>query len=1012
MKTRQQAHRIISYFNKNQKQGPSGSLAIILLANFVLAFLYASIGHITIHFFSENHLVVPTIFIPEGIALAAAIYYGVRIIPGIFVGQFILLWLNHVAFIPTITISAINSTEAILAIVLVEKLKINPRFGKISDLIKFDGLVLLILSPFSSLLGNLVLTPNATFFNHIENLVSWWIGNGMAQVIIPPILLSLFHQPKQFTFAIKNVLMVMLLLTMIFIKFTFSEIPTWAFISLIIPLITFIAFHSKLHEFCFYMLINILYLLAEMTELTPQVVTASNLLHLDFILLAITISHSFLATLVTQNKEATNQISALSKKQYYLLQNNPAIVYACRPFGDYGATYISPNIEHQFGFTPEQFLSRPDFWLTHIHSEDRPKVLENLPLLFKHFSHTHTYRFQTASGEYLWVEDRLNLLFDDNGNPKEIVGSLMVISHLINEEFEINEVEKDLIQIIQNSPNPMVLNDISENPRILVANRQFVKTFGYEIEEIPTVEEWAKQAYPNEQYRKKIFNEWYRRIQLLKANEVTQDTQEVIVTCKDQSKKVVLISANNIRNYTLVTLIDVTAIRESQRHAESQKKSSEIHFDLNLTNLVADIPNQASAYNDLAQLRASFIKEHGNACVILIELDQFKFIIDNYGAKTSDLMLVNVSIGIKKILNVSHKLYRFNHDSFLILADKMDIKKAKKLATDIMKLINQGFHHNNRVISLSACIGILEFSHQTSPTADLITQVLGVKDKAKARGQNSIEAISKDSQLDNLKSPAILKELRQALTRHEFVVYFQPQIDLTSGRIIGAEALLRWFHPQHGIIQPEIFIPLAEENNLIGPIGKYVLLEACKQAKEWLKQGIFLSSISVNLSPLQFNDRYFKKFVLDTLTKMNLDPSLLDLEFTESVLIYDNENILKTIAHLRSKGIKLSVDDFGTGYSSMSYLSMFEVDRIKIDKSFVLKMLHSKEDYAIVQSIIELAKRLSIEVIAEGVEDIKTLKALNDLGCHGVQGSLISHAIDANQFADFYKQYENNPLKL
>ncbi len=170
--------------------------------------------------------------------------------------------------------------------------------------------------------------------------------------------------------------------------------------------------------------------------------------------------------------------------------------------------------------------------------------------------------------------------------------------------------------------------------------------------------------------------------------------------------------------------------------------------------------------------------------------------------------------------------------------------------------------------------------------------------------------------------------------------------------------------------------------------------------------------MSVNLSPLQFKDRYFKKYVLDTLNKMNLDPSLLDLELTESALIYDDETIFKTIADLRAKGIKLSVDDFGTGYSSMSYLRMFEIDRIKIDKSFVLKMLHTKEDYAIVQSIIDLANRLSIEAVAEGVEDAKTLKALKDLGCHTVQGFLISKAIDANQFVDFYKQYENNPLKL
>lgn len=987
--------------------------ASILLANAVLAFLYASIGHITIHFLSNNQLVVPTIFIPEGIALAAAIYYGVRIIPGIFVGQVILLWLNQASLLTTLGVSAVNSAEAILAILLVHKLRINPRFEHISDLIKFDALALLVLSPFSSLLGNLFLNPPASWLNHFENLVSWWTGNGMAQVIIPPILLTLFYQPKQFNFAIKNVLVGMLILAAIFVKFTFDVIPIWAFISFVIPLTTFIAFQSKLHELCCYILIITLYLLTELTERTPQLVTASNLLHLDFILLAITISHTFLALLVMQNRKATEHIASLSKKQHYLLQNNPVIIYACRPFGDYGATYISPNIESQFGYTPEQFLSRPDFWISHVHSEDKDKILGDLPMLFKHSMHSHTYRFQTATGEYLWVEDRLNLQRDEQGNPTEIVGSLMVISHLINEGFEINDVEKDLIQIIQNSSNPMVLNDLSDNPRILFANRQFVKAFGYELEEIPTVDAWAKLAYPNEQYRKKIFSEWYRRVEKLKTNEETTDSQEVIITCKDQTKKVVLISANNIKNYMLVTLVDITAIRESQSNAESQRQSLELRFDyVNRFDTLTNLPNQSSASSDLELLRASVIKHQSHACLILIDLDYFKLINESYGRKTGDFILVNLAMGIKKLLNKSQTLYRLYKDEFLILANNTDSKKAKQLAADIINLINQGVRLNNSVINLTACVGILQITPETSPSEDLITRASSAKDIAKSRGKNSIEVIVEDSQTPNIKRLELLQELKQAVINHEFVVYFQPQIDLTSGKIIGAEALVRWLHPQHGIILPELFIPLAEQNNLIGPIGKFVLVEACKQAKDWLKKGVFLSSMSVNLSPLQFKDRYFKKYVLDTLNKMNLDPSLLDLELTESALIYDDETIFKTIADLRAKGIKLSVDDFGTGYSSMSYLRMFEIDRIKIDKSFVLKMLHTKEDYAIVQSIIDLANRLSIEAVAEGVEDAKTLKALKDLGCHTVQGFLISKAIDANQFADFYKQYENNPLKL
>ena len=246
--------------------------------------------------------------------------------------------------------------------------------------------------------------------------------------------------------------------------------------------------------------------------------------------------------------------------------------------------------------------------------------------------------------------------------------------------------------------------------------------------------------------------------------------------------------------------------------------------------------------------------------------------------------------------------------------------------------------------------------------------------------------------------------LRRAIEREEFVLHYQPQLDLITGTIIGAEALIRWNHPDMGIVSPARFIPVAEESGLIVQIGEWVMGEACRQAVAWQRAGLPPLSIAVNLSAAQFKRGDVTQVVSHALQESGLNPGLLELELTESILMQHVEGVLSTLQSLKRLGVTLSIDDFGTGYSSLSYLKRFDIDKLKIDQSFVRDLASDPDDAAIVRAIIQMAHSLSLKTIAEGVETASALQMLNDFQCDEAQGFHFSQPMPADEFARYVKQ--------
>ena len=345
-------------------------------------------------------------------------------------------------------------------------------------------------------------------------------------------------------------------------------------------------------------------------------------------------------------------------------------------------------------------------------------------------------------------------------------------------------------------------------------------------------------------------------------------------------------------------------------------------------------------------------------------------------------------------------------DEFLIiLPDITDTAVVERIATQILAELAAPFEIEGHTIGISASVGITTYPEHGSDFDILLKNADAAMYAAKTAGKNAYRVFSQEMTVDALDKLKLKAMLRLAIERKEFHLVYQPQIDLQTNRVVGVEALIRWSHPEQGIIPPGRFIPLAEESGMIGEIGEWVVDAACAQGKQWQDAGVEPLVIAVNVSAQQFTNGSILKCVRAALDRTGFQPSCLELEFTESGLLSDIQNSLATIESLRAMGVKMSIDDFGTGYSSLSYLQQFKVEKLKIDQSFVRSIGSSAEGMEIVRAIIQLGKTLQLQVIAEGVETELHHRTLLDLECDEAQGYLFSRPVPAADLVPFLNNW-------
>ncbi len=410
------------------------------------------------------------------------------------------------------------------------------------------------------------------------------------------------------------------------------------------------------------------------------------------------------------------------------------------------------------------------------------------------------------------------------------------------------------------------------------------------------------------------------------------------------------------------------------------------------------LPNRLLFHDRLGQAIERARRNRQFLAVMLVDLDRFKLINDSLGLRVGDAMLRAVGERLRQSLRKSDTVARLGGDEFMVLLHGVGSAEATaRVAQKLLDCLRPPFRIQGDELDTSACIGIAMYPHDGTDPEVLIKNADTALGRAKEQGRNHYQFFTTDMNAAAFQRLMLENRLRRALAQEEFVVYYQPQIDLRSGRIVGVEALLRWFHPDHGMVPPAEFIPLAEETGLIVPIGEWVLETACRQVRAWHGQGFGSLRLGVNLSARQFQQRDLVGRIGRLLAELDFPAELLQLELTESVVMRDAAESVARLRELTALGVELALDDFGTGYSSLGYLRRFPIRALKIDRTFVHDIAADPTSAALCRAIVALGTSLDLRVVAEGVETVEQLRLLRAFGCHEMQGYLYSRPLPAGE---------------
>ena len=630
-----------------------------------------------------------------------------------------------------------------------------------------------------------------------------------------------------------------------------------------------------------------------------------------------------------------------------------------------------------FGYAPDEIIGKNILALYANAEED--------DLLFNRFlsngSHEMTVRRRKKSGEVFWASVSLSVAHDETGSSTGLIGYVVDISERLAAEEKLHLHAK----IFEHNSEAILVTDAEE--RIISTNQAFSAITGYTSGE--TIGKRAdllgpqgNQTLLNSEIRARLDrgSQWSGELQFQRKNGDAFPAEVSISSVLD---------AQGALSHYLLVFSDITQRKEAERQI----------YRLAYYDPLTGLPNRTLFYSLLEQALTEAHRNQSHGALLFLDLDRFKNINDSFGHSPADLVLKEVGNRLTTTLRGEDIVSRLGGDEFVIAL--FDIKRrehAGNVAQKLLAALAEPFFIEHHEVMLSASIGISIFPEDGRDTETLIKNADVAMYRAKKQGRSTHVFYSHEMNLRSLDQLKLEGNLRRAIERKEFRLHYQPQLDLASGRITGAEALLRWYHPEQSMISPAQFIPVAEETGLIIPIGEWVIDAACRQIREWIDCGLPPVRIAVNLSARQFSTS-LPKTVLGIIARYGIPNDSLELEITESMLMHNAESVVAMMRDFAAAGILMALDDFGTGYSSLSYLKRFPIDNLKIDQSFVRGIPGDPDDSAIARAIISMAKNLRLSVIAEGVETIEQLEFLREAGCDEIQGYYFSRPLLPDEFA-------------
>jgi len=570
-----------------------------------------------------------------------------------------------------------------------------------------------------------------------------------------------------------------------------------------------------------------------------------------------------------------------------------------------------------------------------------------------------------------------------------IIGIAKDITEKRKTEKQLRETSQTLNAIIDNAPSALI--GMNGEREITIWNHAAERILGWEKEEVigkknPMVPIHKKDEYKHVhdyvmEHNKCTNIETKRRRKDGKIIDVSIHISPIQGEDDDQTTG------------TVAIMMDIT----ERKQIEAKINHMAYH------DMLTGLPNRLLFNENLniAIGQAKYLKE--SLAVLFVDLDRFKLINDTFGHETGDKLLEQVAERISSTLSEGDFISRQGGDEFLILLTNREISEIEVVASQMLEEVAKPFTLFRHEFFTTASIGISLFPQDGDTIETLVKNADTAMYQAKDKGKNNYQFYNSDMNDINYKNILLEKNLHKALGQDEFIIYYQPKVSIDTENVTGVEALIRWNNEELGFVAPNEFIPLAEENGLIVPIGEWVLYTACAQNKAWQDAGLPAIKVSVNLSGRQFTSGSLFDTVKDVLDKTGLEPKYLELEITEGIM-QNNKATIQTLHQLRELGVSVAIDDFGTGYSSLSYLKHLPINAVKIDKSFVDDIPTKEKDTAITKTIIKLGHYLQLEVIAEGVETREQLEFLKGQGCHSIQGYYYSRPLPANDLEKYIKE--------
>ncbi len=657
---------------------------------------------------------------------------------------------------------------------------------------------------------------------------------------------------------------------------------------------------------------------------------------------------------------------------------------------DFHIIYFNPMAEKVFGCGAEEVVGKT---VIEIHAGEKvaPERFEKaMETVRKEGEYRYLIERQTKEGTRL-IESVVSGIWDTESRLTGFVLMSQDITERKRDEDALRESEDRFEKISSSAQDAIVMMDSDGN--ISYWNPAAERTFGFRSEEVV-----GKDLHSFIVHRKhyEAFKKGFEGFKLTGSGPVLGKTLEVTALRRDGAEFPVEVSFSAVKIKGRWNSIGI--IRDITERKRSEETIRHMAYHDHLTGL----PNRLLLLDHINQVLARGRRHKIAAAVLLFDLDRFKNINDSLGYAAGDELLKGVAERIKSCTRASDTISRLGGDEFAILTQ--DINRAEetaRVAERIFSIFREPFNIRGHGLFITASIGISIYPEDGTDAETLLKNAGIAMYGAKKEGRFNYMLYTPAMNEKAVEKLKLENRLRKAIEKNEFMLYYQPQVDINTGAVIGIEALVRWQEPERGVILPGEFIPLAEDTGLIVPIGEFVLRTACAQNKIWQDRKLRPVSVAVNLSARQFKQKNFVDKVAGILEETGLDPKYLELELTESVLMEDVETNMEILRELKAMGIRLTIDDFGTGYSSLEYLKRMPIDRLKIAQSFVRDITVDPDDLAIATTIIRMGHSLKMEVIAEGVEIVEQLNLLRKMQCDKIQGFLISRPIPSKEVEVF-----------